>query len=215
MQGMIGGQERWGALRLQDIQENYVYSRALRITDEFGEAKVLYLKKTPQGMSVVTKDGQTLLPDLSAAEFDLEMKVEPGAMDSPDLKMKKGQILWEAGVYSKARLAEAYGEKHPERLIEERAKDDQQLALGQLALKAVEADPEVQTILQNPKILQGLEQDAQAYKQLIETDPGLEPFLRNPKLLHRLIADAVAHRAGGGNGAMIPPPATVPEGVPQ
>ena len=205
VQGMVGGMERAGMLRFQNIQKNYVYGRALRITDEFGTATVLHLKKSPQGMAVVTKDGQTLLPDLSTAEFDLEMKVEPGAMDSPDLKMKKGQVLFEAGVYSKKRLAEAYGEKHPDKLVEEREKEDQQMALGKVAMEAIQKDPEVQTIIQNPQILQGLEQDAAAYKALVESDPRLEPFLKNPPLLQRLISDAVAHRNGSGAVSQPPP----------
>ena len=212
MQGMINGAEQAGMLRLQDVQENYVYERALRITDEFGKAKVLHLKKTKEGLSVVSEDGQILLKDLSAAEFDLDMKVEPGTMDNPDLKMKKGQILFEAGVYNKKRLAEAYGEKHAERVIEEREKEDQQTALGKAAMDAIQQDPEIQTVIQNPQILKSMEQDATVYKNLIQADPQLEPFLRNPKLLRRLIMDAVAYRKGNGIADQ-PSPVSVDAGV--
>lgn len=203
LQGMIGGLEQIGMLRLRDVQVNYVYDMALRSTDEIGQAKVLHLKKTHQGMSVVTEDGQTLLADLSSAEFDLEIKVEPGAMDSPELKQKKGQILFEAGALTPQRLAEAYGDRNATQHVQEVEQRNQKLALGDAALKATQEDPELMTIIQNPQILKGMEQDAAAFKAL-KSDPSLLPFL-NPATLHKLVADAIAHRNGTPSATPQPP----------
>ena len=209
MRGMIGGLEQLGMFRLRNIQKNYVYGRALRITDEFGKASVLHLRQTSQGMSVVTEEGEMLLEDLSTAEFDLEMKVEPNAMEPPETKQKKGQVLFEAGAWTPLRLAEAYGDQHAEKHIEERKKWDEMLALGDAAQKATQQDPEILTIIQNPQIFKGMEERAKLVQTILNEDPGFLPFLQNPVLFKRLINTAIAQR----NGGVVVPPEMPPVGA--
>lgn len=177
---------RWGQLRMRNIQKNYQWPRALRITGDLGTAKTMHLVDTPEGIGVQAPaaapemagqmglpqpgaegqpsgnekaiEGKMLLSDLSAAKFDLVVKIKSGVDESPQDVLDKAKFLYEANVVDGEYLARMpeFKLKDAEAVIQRMKERDKGQQLAEQVLAAQKVVPEIMDIIQNPELLQQL-----------------------------------------------------------
>ena len=220
---------RWGKLRMRNIQKNYKWPRALRITGDLGTAKTMYLVDTPEGIGVKAS------PEAPSGPETMGLPAMPGqpppkGAPSGNEKAIEGKVLlsdlstakFDLIVKIKSAADEAPSDKLDKAkfLFEAGVVDKEYLArMPEFGVK--DASAVLKRMDEQDKAKQLAEQVLAAQKVV----PEIMEMLQDPKLLQEMMAKAnpppppappqptpvtVVPPAGPEMAAMPPPPPEAP-----
>lgn len=195
----------WARLRWRNIQTTYTVNRLERITGRIGDKEYAGMKfvRAGDGTQVVgigpDREEVVLLEDLSVTKFDLNITIRPGVNLSPDERRELAMFLYNAGAVPLEYLVSEDGLniKNGEEWLRKRREEDEAYQMGQLTMKAAQANPQV------VEIIKGTAEDPEFLNRILDAaTPTLTgmPLTEDgrlqvsPEMMMRM-------RGGAGNGA--------------